>query len=67
MDAIMNLAVEQGFGYVLFVVLFYYVLKEQGKRDRNSEVREAKYQQLLGELTHTVSTKLDQLIERLEK
>ena len=51
----------------MFVVLFYYVLKEQGKRDKNSEVREAKYQQLLGELTHTVSIKLDKLIEKLEK
>ena len=63
----MKAALGQGLGYAMFFFLFIYVLKKQETRDMKSEERETKYQQLLGELTHTVSIKLDQLIEKIEK
>jgi len=67
MDAIMTQAVSQGLGYAMFVALFIWVLKKQEKRDDNSELREAKYQSIIQELTCTVNIKLDKLIDKLEK
>ena len=67
MDALMTQAVSQGLGYAMFVALFIWVLKKQEKRDTNSELRESKYQDIIGELTNTVNIKLDKLIERIEK
>lgn len=67
MDAILTKAISQGLGYGLFVVLLFYVLKKQETRDVNSEAREMKYQQIIGELTNTVNVKLDKLIDKIEK
>jgi len=67
MDAIMKMALGQGLGYAMFFFLFIYVLKKQETRDLKSEEREAKYQQIIGELTNTVNIKLDKLIERIER
>jgi len=67
MDAILAEALKQGIGYALFIGLFVWVLKKQEIRDTNSEAREKKYQEIIGELTSTVSYKLDKLIDRIEK
>ena len=67
MDEIMKVALGQGLGYAMFFFLFIYVLRKQETRDLKSEEREAKYQQIIGELTNTVNVKLDKLIEKLEK
>ena len=67
MDEIMKVALGQGLGYAMFFFLFIYVLKKQETRDLKSEAREAKYQQIIGELTNTVNVKLDRLIEKIEK
>ena len=67
MDAILTKAIGEGLGYGLFVVLLFYVLKKQGERDLKSEVREAKYQALITELTSTVNVKLDKLIDKIER
>ena len=67
MDAIMEAALGQGLGYAMFFFLFIYVLKKQETRDLKSEEREAKYQEIIGELTNMVNVKLDKLIEKHEK
>ena len=67
MDEIMKVALGQGLGYAMFFFLFVYVLKKQETRDLKSESREAKYQEIIGELTNTVNIKLDKLIERIER
>ena len=67
MDEIMKVALGQGLGYAMFFFLFVYVLKKQETRDLKSEEREAKYQQIISELTNTVNVKLDKLIEKIEK
>ena len=67
MDEIMKVALGQGLGYAMFFFLFIYVLKKQETRDLKSEEREAKYQQIISELTNTVNIKLDKLIEKIEK
>ena len=66
MDEIMKVALGQGLGYAMFFFLFIYVLKKQEKRDLKSEEREAKYQQIIGELTNTVNVKLDKLISLVQ-
>lgn len=42
---------SQGPWAALFVFLLLYVLHEQGKRDEKSETREAKYQEIIANLT----------------
>lgn len=48
MDDLVKEAASQGFGYVLFVFLFLYVLKTTGDRER-------RYQDLLDKLTEKFS------------
>lgn len=48
MDAIMNAALNQGFGYALFVFLLLYVLKTTGDREK-------KYQDVIDKLTEKFS------------
>jgi hypothetical protein len=67
MEAIMTKAISQGLGYALFVFLLFYVLKKQETRDMNSELREAKYQSIIEDLTSTVNVKLDKLLDKIEK
>ena len=67
MDALMAKAIGQGLGYAMFCALFIWVLKKQESRDIKSEAREAKYQEIIGELTNTVNYKLDKLIDKMEK
>lgn len=67
MEAIMTKAISQGLGYALFVFLLFYVLKKQETRDTNSELREAKYQSIIEDLTSTVNVKLDKLLDKIEK
>lgn len=52
---IFKLAATQGIWAVLFLVLLYYILKSQEKRDRRQEEREEKYQ----ELTQNLVNKFD--------
>lgn len=51
MDALLTKALSQGLGYALFVALFFYVLKKQDERDKKSEEREIKYQDIITTLT----------------
>ena len=67
MDNILTKALSEGLGYALFVVLLFYVLKKQEVRDTNSELREAKYQSIIQDLTCTVNIKLDKLLDKMEQ
>ncbi len=58
MEAILGKALAEGLGYALFVVLLYYILKQQEKRDLKQDMRDEKsgerektYQQVILELT----------------
>lgn len=66
MDAILAKALSEGLGYGLFCCLLFYVLKKQETRDKNSELREAKYQIIIQEWTNTVNVKLDKLLDKIE-
>jgi Protein of unknown function (DUF2762). len=48
---IIKLASTQGIWTVLSVVLLFYILRNQEKRDQKQDEREAKYQDLLQRLT----------------
>ena len=48
MDELVKVAIQQGFGYGLFVFLFLYVLKTTGER-------EIRYQNLLDKMTDKFS------------
>jgi uncharacterized protein YktB (UPF0637 family) len=50
-NEIFKMAVQQGLWAVLFVVLLFYILKEQKKRDEKAEEREEKYQDIITRLT----------------
>lgn len=52
---VLKMAMQQGMWAVLFVVLLFYVLKEQEKRDKKAEEREGKYQEIIGKLTDKFS------------
>lgn len=74
MDALMQKALSQGLGYALFVVLLFYVLKQQEKRDikteereKKSEEREAKYQEIITELSQGIMCKVDKVVEKVEE
>lgn len=51
-NEIIKLALNQGIWSVLFVVLLFYILKTQEKRDSLQEKRERKYQEIITELTN---------------
>ncbi|MBU3127238.1 UviB-like protein [Clostridium tagluense] len=67
MELILAKAVTQGLGYALFCFLLFYVLKKQDIRDGKSEQREVKYQDIIHELTTTVSCKLDKVEVKIEE
>jgi len=48
---IIRLASSQGIWTVLTVILLFYIIKNQEKRDQKQDNRESKYQDLLQELT----------------
>ncbi|AZV57917.1 BhlA/UviB family holin-like peptide [Clostridium sp. AWRP] len=50
-NEVFKIAVNQGIWVALFVVLFFYSLKEQEKRDKKAEEREKKYQDIISKLT----------------
>lgn len=55
MEELIKVAVGQGLGYGMFIVLLFYVLKQQEKRDVKSEEREANYQKIIGDLSEKYS------------
>ncbi|MGE5632229.1 MAG: BhlA/UviB family holin-like peptide [Caulobacteraceae bacterium] len=52
---IIKLASTQGLWAVLSVVLIFYVLKAQEKRDSKQEEREKKYQEIITNLTERLN------------
>jgi len=48
---VLDLALSQGIWAVLAVVLIFYILKAQEKRDLKQEEREEKYQNIITQLT----------------
>lgn len=46
-EEVLKIAATQGIWAALFVILLYYILKNQEKRDLRQEEREKKYQELL--------------------
>ena len=48
---IVSLASEKGLWALLFVMLLFYILNEQKKRDEKAEAREGKYQEIINKLT----------------
>ncbi|WP_018250275.1 BhlA/UviB family holin-like peptide [Orenia marismortui] len=48
---ILDLALSQGIWAVLAVILIFYILKAQEKRDLKQEEREEKYQNIITQLT----------------
>lgn len=50
-EKILELASTQGIWAVLSVVLIFYILKNQEKRDLRQEDRENKYQEIISNLT----------------
>lgn len=52
---VLKMAMQQGMWAVLFVVLLFYVLREQEKRDKKAEEREGKYQEIINKLTDKFS------------
>lgn len=51
MNEILRAGINQGLGYGLFIILFYWTLKKQEERDEKSEEREKRYQGIIEELT----------------
>jgi hypothetical protein len=51
MDELVKAGLQQGLGYGLFVFLLLYVLKTTGDREKKSEDRELKYQNIIEKLT----------------
>jgi uncharacterized protein YktB (UPF0637 family) len=50
-EKIISMASNNGLWAVLFVVLLFYILNEQKKRDEKAELRESKYQEIISKLT----------------
>ncbi|AGK96645.1 BhlA/UviB family holin-like peptide [Clostridium pasteurianum] len=48
---VLKLAASQGIWALLSVILIYYILKAQEKRDLNQEIREKNYQNIILNLT----------------
>ena len=55
MEKILEFAMAEGLGYVLFVCLLFYVLKQQEKRDEKADAREEKYQNIISDLSEKYS------------
>jgi len=55
MGEIFKQAIEQGLWAALTVFLIFYILKVQEKRDTKQEEREAKYQEIIAELTNQLN------------
>lgn len=51
MDEVLRVGINQGLGYGMFIILFYWTLKKQEERDQKSEEREKRYQGIIEELT----------------
>lgn len=54
-DKIIELAAQDGIWALLTIALFFYVLKNQEKRDLRQEERESKYQDIIFELTEKLN------------
>lgn len=54
-EKIIELASSQGIWTVLTIVLVFYILKDQEKRDFRQEERENKYQSIISNLTDKLS------------
>ncbi|UZQ49121.1 BhlA/UviB family holin-like peptide [Clostridium kluyveri] len=65
-NEIFKMAINQGIWAALFVVLLFYVLKEQEKRDKKSEEREKNYQEIISKLTDKLSI-LDNVSEDVKE
>ncbi|KPU43661.1 bacteriocin UviB precursor [Oxobacter pfennigii] len=52
---VLKLAASQGIWAALFVTLLFYVLKKQEVRDKKADEREAKYQEIIKELTEKLN------------
>ncbi|MCY6356185.1 BhlA/UviB family holin-like peptide [Clostridium sp. ZS2-4] len=50
-NEVLNLASSQGIWAALSVVLIFYILKAQEKRDKRQEEREQNYQSIISKLT----------------
>ncbi len=55
MEKLIVMALQQGLGYGLFVFLLIYILKKQEDRDKFSDMREERYQEIIGELTASLN------------
>ena len=53
---VIKAASSQGFWAVLAVVLIFYILKAQERRDSKQQQREERYQELISELTLKLNT-----------
>lgn len=54
-NEIIEAALSQGIWAVLSVVLLFYIIRTQEKRDEKQNDREQKYQELLGQLTEKLN------------
>lgn len=52
---ILKLASSQGIWTVLAIILIFYILKAQAKRDLKQELREENYQSIIAKLTEKFS------------
>jgi hypothetical protein len=67
---LINMALSEGFGYVLFVMLLFYILKKQDERDKKAEERESNYQKIIQEFTAklpTIETGIQDIKEELKE
>lgn len=55
MDKLLEFALSEGLGYALFVVLLFYVLRQQEKRDAKADQREERYQNIISDLSSKYS------------
>lgn len=51
MEKILQLALDNGIWAALSIILIFYILKAQEKRDLRQDEREKKYQKIISELT----------------
>ncbi len=72
-SVVLETAVSQGIWAALAVFLLIYIVKSNEKRDEKQEEREAKYQQLLSDLTEKFSilnhiqTDIDDIKDYIQK